>query len=158
MGLKVCRQLNSSGGAVSVIDRQRTVRLSPVRIACFAEFALARLKCPGARLTIQLASDRTIRALNRKWLGEDRAANVIVLPPRRAGKGSPGRELRGDIVISAETALRHAQGTRCCVAAEIDRLVLHGLLHLLGFEHDGDPAAARAMRRREQAIIKSWLV
>jgi len=59
-------------------------------------------------------------------------------------------------VICVPVARRQAREAGHCLAAELDRLAVHGLLHLSGYEHEGDPAAARAMRRREDAIIRGW--
>jgi probable rRNA maturation factor len=59
-------------------------------------------------------------------------------------------------VICVPVARRQAREAGHCLAAELDRLAVHGLLHLIGHEHEEDPAAARAMRRREEAILRAW--
>jgi rRNA maturation RNase YbeY len=75
-----------------------------------------------------------------------------------------GKELRslqpdvlGDVVISVETAVRQARRAGCPLWEEMTRLLTHGILHLLGFDHEGDPAAARAMRTLERRILKAVL-
>ena len=141
---------------VTVVDRQRTARLSPVRIVAFAEFVLERLRRPGAQVTILLVGDRAMRALNRRWRGKDATTDVLSFSQQEGAGGGLHPELLGDVVVSVPTALRQAQQGRCCFAAELDRLVAHGLLHLLGYEHEGDPAGARAMRRREEALLRGW--
>jgi probable rRNA maturation factor len=141
---------------VTVVDRQRVARLSPVRIAAFAEYVLARQRRPGAQVTILLVGDRAMRALNRRWRGKDATTDVLSFSQREGEGGGLHPELLGDVVVSVPTALRQAREGRCCFAAELDRLVAHGLLHLLGYEHEGDPAGARAMRRREQALLRGW--
>ncbi|HEY5998649.1 MAG TPA: rRNA maturation RNase YbeY [bacterium] len=141
---------------VTVVNRQRTARLSRVRIAAVAEFVLGRERCtPGAQVAVILVGDAAIRALNRRWRGKDAATDVLSFP-QREGAGGLHPEVLGDVVVSVPTALRQAREAQCCFAAEIDRLVTHGLLHLLGYEHEGDAAAARRMRRRETALRRAW--
>jgi rRNA maturation RNase YbeY len=81
---------------------------------------------------------------------------VLSFPQREGAGGALHPEVLGDVVVSVPTALRQAGEARCCFAAEVDRLVTHGLLHLLGYEHEGDAAAARRMRRREEALLRAW--
>lgn len=141
---------------VTVVDRQRAARVSGVRIAAMAEYALERERCAGAQLTITLVGDRAMRDLNRRWRGKDATTDVLSFSQREGEGGGLHPELLGDVVISVATALRNAREVGCCHGAELDRLVVHGILHLLGYEHEGDPAAARAMRRREVAILRGW--
>jgi len=141
---------------VAVVDRQRTARVSAVRVQAFAQFLLARERRPGAQVTILLVGDRAIRALNRRWRGKDAATDVLSFSQREGEGGALHPEVLGDVVVSVATAKRQAQENRCCLAAELDRLVAHGLLHLLGYEHEGDAAGARIMRRREEALLRGW--
>ncbi len=141
---------------VTVLDRQRAVRISPVRIAAFAEFALGRLRRVGAQVTVVLVGDRAMRGLNRRWRGIDRTTDVLSFPQLEGPGGGLHPELLGDVVISVPAAGRQAGAGGCCLSAELDRLLVHGLLHLVGYEHEGDPAGARAMRRREEAILRGW--
>jgi probable rRNA maturation factor len=145
-----------SPAEVTVVDRQRAARVSPVRVAAFAEYVLERQRRPGVQVTVLLVGDRAMRALNRRWRGKDAPTDVLAFSQREGEGGGLHPELLGDVVISVATALRQARENRCCLAAELDRLVAHGLLHLLGYEHEGDPAGARAMRRREEALLRGW--
>ena len=145
-----------SPAEVTVVDRQRAARVSPVRVAAFAEYVLERQRRPGAQVTVLLVGDLAMRALNRRWRGKDAPTDVLAFSQREGEGGGLHPELLGDVVISVATALRQARENRCCLAAELDRLVAHGLLHLLGYEHEGDPAGARAMRRREEALLRGW--
>jgi len=141
---------------VAVVDRQRAARVSAVRIEAFAQVLLARERRPGAQVTILLVGARAIRALNRRWRGKDAATDVLSFSQREGEGGALHPEVLGDVVVSVATAKRQAQENRCCLAAELDRLVAHGLLHLLGYEHEGDAAGARIMRRREEALLRGW--
>jgi probable rRNA maturation factor len=95
-------------------------------------------------LSLSLVSDRQMRTLNRKWRGKDRATDVLSFPQH-------GRSI-GDIVISLDTARRQARQGGWSVAAELRRLLAHGLLHCLGHDHD-TLAAARRMARAERRLL-----
>jgi len=141
---------------VAVVDRQRAARISPVRVGAFVEFALERLKLHGAQVTIVLVGERAMRALNKNWRGKDQPTDVLSFSQREGEGGDLHPELLGDVVICVPVARRQAREAGHCLAAELDRLAAHGLLHLAGFDHEESPAAARAMRRREDAIIRGW--
>jgi probable rRNA maturation factor len=64
-------------------------------------------------------------------------------------------DLLGDVVISTETALRHAQEAGLSLSAVIDRLLVHGVLHLLGYDHEGSDAEARRMAAKEEDIVRA---
>jgi probable rRNA maturation factor len=141
---------------VAVVDRQRAARISPVRVVAFVEFALERLRLYGAQVTVLLVGERAMRGLNRRWRGKDRPTDVLSFSQREGEGGDLHPDLLGDIVICVPTAKRQAREAGHCLAAELDRLAVHGLLHLAGYEHEDDPVSARAMRRREDAIIRGW--
>jgi probable rRNA maturation factor len=141
---------------VTVIDRQRASRISPVRVEAFVDFALERLRLRGAQVTVLLVGEQAMRGLNRRWRGKDRPTDVLSFSQREGEGGELHPELLGDIVICVPVARRQAAAAGHCLAAELDRLAVHGLLHLVGYEHEGDPDGARAMLRREDAILKGW--
>lgn len=141
---------------VTVIDRQRTQRISPVRVGVFVEYALERLRLYGSQVTVVLVGERAMVGLNRRWRGKDHPTDVLSFSQREGTAGGLHPEVLGDIVICVPTARLQAREAGHCLAAELDRLAVHGLLHLAGYEHEDDPVAARAMRRREDAIIRGW--
>jgi probable rRNA maturation factor len=141
---------------VDVVDRQRAARISAVRVQSVAEYALGRLGLRGAQVTVVLVGDRAMRELNRRWRGVNRTTDVLSFSQQEGPGGALHPDLLGDVVVSIPTALRQAAEIGCCFAGEIDRLVIHGLLHLAGYEHEGDAAAARAMLRRQAAILRGW--
>jgi len=97
-------------------------------------------------VSILFSGDRRLRELNRRFRGLDRSTDVLSFP---AGEvGSDGRRHVGDIAISIETASRHAGAAGCSVSAEIDRLVTHGVLHLVGFDHEEDDGEMMALQAR----------
>jgi probable rRNA maturation factor len=101
------------------------------------------------QLSILLVGDAEIRRLNRTWRGKDRATDVLSFPqPHEPGNGP----VLGDVVISMEMAVRRAKQDGRPVGRELDRYLAHGVLHLLGFDHE-KPAEAKRMAEREEALI-----
>jgi probable rRNA maturation factor len=92
-------------------------------------------------LTVALVSDARVRSLNRRYLGKDSATDVLSFPA-----GEPG-EL-GDVVIAAGVAARQAREAGHSLAVELRVLALHGLLHLLGYDHERDDGRMARLERR----------
>lgn len=107
-----------------------------------------------------IINDARMREINFAFRKKDKPTDVLSFPlytPRQirgttALKEAAGSYL-GDLVISSETTLRQAARFKVSVQAELVRLIVHGILHLIGYDHEGVPAReAQAMRRRERAI------
>ncbi len=104
-----------------------------------------------AEISIALVGDAAMRRLNNEWRGKDQPTNVLAFP---AGDGgAPGCPLLlGDVVLALETASREAAGLRRPLDDHVSHLVVHGVLHLLGYDH-GAAAAAAAMETLETGIL-----
>ena len=116
--------------------------------AAFAETAAAG----PSELSIVFSDDAHIRTLNAGWRGKDKATNVLsfpVFPFPRGGKLPP---MLGDIVLAAETVAREATLEDKPFENHITHLVIHGLLHLLGYDHETD-AEAEEMEAIERATL-----
>ena len=96
-------------------------------------------------VTLVVTSDRRIRGLNRTWRGQDKATDVLSFP---AGDDPGPAPHLGDIVISRETAARQARHEGHSLATELRVLALHGLLHLLGYDHERDSGRMARIERR----------
>lgn len=103
------------------------------RVRLVAERMLAALALSHCELSVLLCDDRTIHVLNRDYRQMDKPTDVLAFAMREAG--APQSHLLGDIVISIDTATRQAADADRPVDDEIDMLLAHGLLHLLGFDH-----------------------
>lgn len=127
--------------AIEVVNRQRSSRINVHRIADLASATLRAVGRPLADVTIGFVSDRTIRRMNKQFRGYDRATDVLSFPAANTSEhlvDSAFGELLGDIVISAETASRQADEAGRSLDREIDELVIHGVLHLCGYDHESD--------------------
>ncbi|MEW6267636.1 MAG: rRNA maturation RNase YbeY [Thermodesulfobacteriota bacterium] len=100
--------------------------------------------CPEAELSIVLTDDDGIARLNLEYLGRPGPTNVIAFPMREGPFGDLNPGLLGDVVISVETARRQAEAGRLSGQEMLDFYLIHGILHLLGYDHEaGDEEAAR---------------
>lgn len=112
---------------------------------------------PGAGLSLSFVGDRAMRRLNREHRGKDRPTDVLSFPlfePFRVPppNGAEGPEvLLGDVVISIDTAVRQARDYDAPLADELERLLIHGLLHLIGHDHE-QPGERRRMIREERRL------
>jgi probable rRNA maturation factor len=106
---------------------------------------------PEAELSVLLTSDRAVRALNRRWRGVDRSTDVLSFPLSEPPGMGP---VLGDVVLSMDTAARRARAEGRQLAEELERYLVHGLLHLLGYDHDS-PREARRMARREEDLVRA---
>lgn len=104
-----------------------------------------------AAVTVALGDDATVRALNRRWRGQDKPTNVLSFPAD--DPGAPDRALfLGDVVLALETLRREAQEEAKPLADHFAHLVVHGVLHLIGYDHEDD-AEADEMEALEAAIL-----
>jgi rRNA maturation RNase YbeY len=114
----------------------------------------AALSAAGSRtgvLTIVLTDSRRIRRLNARFANSDRVTDVLAFP---AAPERPARDrYLGDVVIALPRARRQARGRRVTLREELALLIVHGTLHLLGFDHDG-PGRRRKMCRVQAAALR----
>jgi len=108
---------------------------------------------PGSEASVVLGSDALVRRLNRTYRGKDAATNVLSFPFQRPpGAGPEDGAYLGDVVLAAETVQLEADERGIERKQHLQHLVVHGLLHLLGYDHDTD-SEAEAMERLEVDIL-----
>ncbi|MGI9103565.1 MAG: rRNA maturation RNase YbeY [Terriglobales bacterium] len=129
--------------------------LSERTLARFADQVRKAVKLRG-RVNVLLTSSRELRALNRCFRGKDAATDVLSFPALPQVR----HEFAGDIVISADLCASNARRYRHPVAQEIKTLVLHGVLHLAGYDHetDGGQMARKEERLRAQFGLANGLI
>ena len=99
------------------------------------------------QVTVLLTTDATIRDLNRRFRGKDEATDVLSFPATNPLQSQ--KEIAGDVAISVETARKQAAEQGHMLGVELKVLILHGLLHLAGYDHEAD---AGKMQRRERQL------
>ncbi len=107
--------------------------VSRAALARFAAQARRSARLDGS-VNVVVSDDRELRALNRRYRGKDRVTDVLSFPSIPSLDGHFG----GDVVVSAQTAARNARALGHPVAAELKILILHGMLHLAGYDHERD--------------------
>jgi probable rRNA maturation factor len=133
---------------VEVVNRQRKVRMDGERWREFAERALKVVPAGGAGATVAFVSDRVMRGLNRRWRGKVGTTDVLSFPAgQEEFEKGEGLSL-GDVVISVEQAARQAAEHGLDFEGEVAQLILHGLLHLCGYDHERDGGEMNALELR----------
>ena len=140
----------------------RSVGLSAAGLRRFLLAARAAVGLEG-EVHVLLADDATLRRLNRTFLGKDKATDVLSFPAAVTTVffGDPqAPELAGDLAISLEMATRQAARFGHSLRDEVRVLLLHGLLHLAGFDHERDMGemAARELELRQQLGLPASLI
>jgi probable rRNA maturation factor len=116
-----------------------------------ARAMLAALQMNDAELSILLTGDDQIRNLNRVYRKKNRPTDVLAFAQREGEHGERAGRLLGDVVVSIPTTRRQAEAAGHDLGAELTMLLAHGLLHLLGWDHD-TPSRDRRMRRETQRL------
>lgn len=119
-----------------------------LRRAARAAFGASPRTGQSFSVTLLLTDDEEMRGLNRLWRGKNAPTNVLSFPADAARD----RGFLGDIVLAYETALREAKERGILLADHVSHLVVHGMLHLLGFDHERD-ADAELMERAERVVL-----
>jgi probable rRNA maturation factor len=135
--------------AIEISDTQSHLRIDAGELARLARAVLAGEGVSRASVSISLVDDATIHALNRRHLGHDWPTDVITFPLSAPGD----EELSGELVLSAEMALKTAGASGIDPQDELALYLVHGLLHLCGHD-DQTPEQAAAMRRREDEVLR----
>lgn len=133
---------------VEIVLRQRARRVAAAPLAAFAA-RLARAATPpeSTSMTIVLAGDGVLRRLNRTYRGKDRTTDVLSFPSGCATLVDGSRPL-GEIVVSVAQAARQAREAGHSLARELRILLIHGYLHLLGYDHEVDDGRMMRLQTR----------
>ena len=123
---------------VEVVNRQRKLKLDRQRWEKFAATALRLLPAKTDGVTVAFVSDRAMRELNRRWRGQTGTTDVLSFPADQDEFEKSEESTLGDVVISVEQAERQAAKNKLAFDDEIAQLILHGLLHLCGYDHSTD--------------------
>jgi probable rRNA maturation factor len=119
-----------------------------------AETTLNALGLPASELAVTIVGDRSIRILNRDYLGKDHPTNVISFPMNEGECSGLNPDVLGDVVISAATAAREAAEADIPYVARLSFLLLHGILHLAGYDHErSGPEEATRMEEKERELF-----
>jgi len=118
-----------------------------------ARAILSALDCPDGELSILIEDDKGIAELNSEYLHRKGPTNVISFP-MRDGKSPVLNDILGDVVISIETAEREGTEEGTGMKKRFAELLIHGILHLFGYDHEKNHYQARKMRKKAAELMK----
>jgi probable rRNA maturation factor len=137
-----------------LIDNRQTSQRIP--LGDMREKALAVLGAlgnPEAELSIVFVDDEGIADLNRQYLKREGATNVIAFPMREGAYSDISPQLLGDVVISVDTAERESKMAGVTMETRLEELLVHGILHLFGYDHETNQQDARQMEKKHLELI-----
>jgi probable rRNA maturation factor len=139
---------------IQVENKQTIVKIQRLKIRRTALKLLKIMDCSNKELSITFVDDNAIKQLNWHYLQRDNPTNVLSFSLQEGEYANINPHVLGDIVISAETAQRDADIGNLSLSEEIDFLLIHGLLHLLGFNHENTTKAqATKMQTKEKELF-----
>jgi rRNA maturation RNase YbeY len=143
---------------VHVQSRVRRVKIDHARLERSARAILADVGETSAELGVLLVGDQRMRDLNRRYRGKDRTTDVLAFAMREGFAPQASRHISamlGDVVIAVPTAARQAKQGQRSLDEELRVLLIHGILHLCGYDHERSEKEACRMHRRERMIFRS---
>jgi probable rRNA maturation factor len=115
---------------------------------------LTELGLLEAELSLLFVNDLQIQTLNRRYLHRDKPTNVLAFPMRKGEFPTLHPHLLGDLVISVETARRQSNRFGLNEMEMVILLMVHGVLHLIGYEHEGTKKEAREMAIKQKELLQ----
>lgn len=137
---------------IDVVNLQRKIKIDTDEIRAYAQSLILNVTDVGERtFSIAFISDTRMKQLNEMFRGKDSTTDVLSFP-HDADEFDPDKNNLGDVVISAEQAERQAVENGLTLEAEIKQLILHGVLHLCGYDHETDSGEmnSRELKLRKQ--------
>ena len=136
---------------IEFVNRQRLFKLERKIITRLGRATLAKIACKHCSVTISFIRDREMRQLNCDYRGLDKPTDVLSFAYHEGlSDNEPNHNagFLGDVIISVETAERYAREQGLSFTTEINWLVIHGILHLAGYDHETDNGKMRKLERR----------
>lgn len=148
---KINRKRPSSVATIEIVNRQRLHKLDHKDIKQLGQSVLARVKRGECSITITFIRDAVMQQLNRDYRRIDKPTDVLAFAYHEGmsdNEPDHNPDFLGDVIISVETAARYAHEQSITFETEINWLVIHGLLHLAGYDHETDHGEMRRLERR----------
>ncbi|MCL5436893.1 MAG: rRNA maturation RNase YbeY [Candidatus Dependentiae bacterium] len=144
---------------ITLKNTQRQVKIDKKWLVAFASRAMEAAGFAGWGLSIWITTDRTIRQYNRRFRHQDKATDILsfpfypdLLPGKRPQAHDEDERYLGDLIISAERVAADAAQLNVTVEARLEVLVVHGICHLLGYDHETE-TQYRVMQRQERNLL-----
>ncbi len=118
---------------------------------------MTELGLPDAEVSLLFVNDAQIQALNRRYLRRDKPTNILAFPMREGEFSTLHPHLLGDLAISVETARRQMRRFGLDQMEMITLLMIHGILHLVGYEHEGTKKGSQEMASKQRELFRRVL-
>ena len=118
-----------------------------------AQAILNALDSPDSELSVVFVDDTDISLLNRQYLNREGPTNVIAFPMQEGEYSGINPTLAGDVVISVDTAKRESEDAQMDIGERLDQLLVHGILHLFGYDHEHNDAEAMIMENKAVELM-----
>ena len=138
---------------IRVQNRQRTVAIHTAVVKRRLRWIMAYLGCSDRELSVVFGSDRLLQELNGTYRHKDRVTNVLAFPQHPTYEGEPVTAMLGDVIVSLPTAAREAYALQQSLEERVVYLLLHGILHLLGYDHERSATQRRHMEALERRVL-----
>jgi probable rRNA maturation factor len=139
---------------ISIQNRQKRILLNLKKVRRATQRLLTELGLLDAELSLLLVDDARIQDLNRRYLNRDKPTNVLAFPMREGEFSTLHPHLLGDLVISVETAKRQSNRFGLDEMEMVILLMVHGVLHLIGYEHEGTKKGALEMALKQKELFR----
>ena len=139
---------------VQIDNRQDACEISLKQIRQTVKVILGALDCPDGEISILIVDDTQIEKLNRKYFNRSGPTNVIAFPMREGEFSHLSPQLLGDVVISTDTAAKEARNFGMSKEQRFKELLVHGILHLFGYDHVVSEQDARKMEKKSQELLE----
>ena len=139
---------------VLIDNRQNKYKISLKMIQKRAQAILNALGCPDGELSLLIVDDPQIESLNKEYLKRNGPTNVIAFPMQTGEFADVTPQLLGDVVISIETAAREGETAGSGLEDRFMQLLVHGVLHLFGYDHEQSEDEALKMEKKSDELLK----
>ena len=140
---------------IRIENLQKRIKINKREIHAKVTRLMRLVNCADKEISITFVDDPTIQRINKQYLSRDKTTNVISFSLQEGEFGDLNRGLLGDIVISADTAFRDAETGNFGFTEELLFLIIHGLLHLTGYNHENTSRTdALKMKKKEKELFR----
>ncbi|MDY0131518.1 MAG: rRNA maturation RNase YbeY [Desulforegulaceae bacterium] len=134
-------------------NRKNQSRITNQSLRKKTALILNALDCKDFEISIVITNDEDMRQINQKYRNIDKTTNVLSFPMDDESMIIPGIKILGDLVISEDTALKEAQDARITLEQRVSQLLVHGILHLLGYDHETSDEDDKIMTKKSKELI-----
>lgn len=140
---------------ILIDNRQHIHQMNPQTLKRKAKIILSALDCHDAELSIVLLDDPQIAEINKEYRGKNGPTNVIAFAMREGEFGDISPHILGDVLISLDTAHRESVSARKPMETRVTELLIHGILHLVGYDHETSPQEEIRMDRKARELMSA---